>query len=256
MNRWFVILLILIPNLILSQSNDEFYIKGNIKVDNNGVDWVPLYTLGEPALSASFSLGNDRFSINPNFRYELDGLQPWAVDIIWNYKLINKGKIHVDIGAFLPGASFQRIEVDEDKLPDIIIQPRVTTLTTTKVTYRFNDNFGLSLLYYEGFNLKKVNEDQLDGGRMFFLQPELNKIQLNDKFHINWLPQLYTIHINADKSYYGFLAASTLQVGFKDFPLSIVSIVNKSIDFGNLTGKKFDYSFGINYFFDLNFIKK
>ena len=104
--------------------------------------------------------------------------------------------------------------------------------------------------------MKKVNEDQFDGGRMFFLQPELNKIQLNDKFHINWLPQLYTIHINADKSYYGFLAASTLQVGFKDFPLSIVSIVNKSIDFGNLTGKKFDYSFGINYFFDLNFIKK
>ena len=54
MNRWFVILLILIPNLILSQSNEEFYIKGNIKVDNNGVDWVPLYTLGEPALRASF----------------------------------------------------------------------------------------------------------------------------------------------------------------------------------------------------------
>ena len=54
MYRWFVILLILIPNLILSQSNEEFYIKGNIKVDNNGVDWVPLYTLGEPALSASF----------------------------------------------------------------------------------------------------------------------------------------------------------------------------------------------------------
>ena len=170
--------------------------------------------------------------------------------------MINKGKIHVDIGAFLPGASFQRIEVDEDKLPDIIIQPWVSTLTTTKLTYRFNDKFGLSFLYYEAFNLKTVNEDQFDGGRLFFLQPELNKIQLNDKFHINWLPQLYTIHINADKSYYGFLAASTLQVGFKDFPLSIVSIVNKSIDFGNLTGKKFDYSFGINYFFDLNFIKK
>ena len=101
-----------------------------------------------------------------------------------------------------------------------------------------------------------MNEDQFDGGRMFFLQPEINKIQVTDKLHINWLPQLYTIHITADKSYYGFLAASTLQVGFKDFPLSIVSIVNKSIDFGNLTGKKFDYSFGINYFFDLNFIKK
>ncbi|CAI8350388.1 MAG: hypothetical protein EVA41_03880 [Flavobacteriales bacterium] len=249
-------LLILIPSLIFSQSNEDFYINGNIKVDNNGVDWIPLYTLGEPALSGSFSIGNDRFSINPNFRYELDGLQPWAVDIIWNYKLKNKGKFNIDIGAFFPGASFQRIEVDEEKLPDIIIQPWVTTLTTTKLTYRFNDSFGLSFLYYEGFNLKKVNDDQFDGGRMFFLQPEIKQFNLTNKIKINWLPQLYTIHISADKSYYGFLAASTLQIGFKDFPLSIVNIVNQSIDFGNLTGKKFDYSFGINYFFELNFIKK
>ena len=77
-----ILIILLFPVFISAQEeqlNDEFYIKGNIKVDNNGVDWVPLYTLGEPALSASFSIGNDRFSINPNFRYELDGLQPLSL---------------------------------------------------------------------------------------------------------------------------------------------------------------------------------
>ena len=60
---------------------DEYFFKGNINVNNNGIDWVPLFSRDKPSLIANFSLGKDRFSVNPLIRYELDGFQPWGLDI-------------------------------------------------------------------------------------------------------------------------------------------------------------------------------
>ena len=50
----FLIIFIFFPLLLFSQSNDNYFIKGNLNLNNNGVDWVPLFTLGEPSLIANF----------------------------------------------------------------------------------------------------------------------------------------------------------------------------------------------------------
>ena len=69
---FFYLLSFIIPIFCFSQSNDEYFFKGNINVNNNGIDWVPLFSRDKPSLIANFSLGKDRFSVNPLIRYELD----------------------------------------------------------------------------------------------------------------------------------------------------------------------------------------
>ena len=249
----FLIIFIFFPLLLSSQSNDNYFIKGNLNLNNNGVDWVPLFTLGEPSLIANFSLGKDRFSINPSFKYDLNGFQPWGFDIYWNYQLIRKEKFILDIGAFFPGTSFQRTEVEEDHLPKEILQPLVAFMPNLNMSFKLSEGFGLKFSYYEGFNVKKINQDHFDNGRLFFLTGVINNVDISDTIYINWIPQIYSVQIDEVS---GIFAAQTLMLGFKNSPFKISSAMNKSVDMGTLSGKKFDINIGVNYSFELNFIKK
>ena len=118
-NIFLFLLIFTIPAICFSQSNEEYFFKGNINVNNNGIDWVPLFSRDKPSLITNFSLGKNRFSVNPLLRYELEGLQPWGVDIWWNYKVKQKGKFNFDLGGVFPGIINQKISV-LDKFGDII----------------------------------------------------------------------------------------------------------------------------------------
>ena len=110
----------LISFTLLSQSNDTYFFKGNINLNNNGIDWIPLFSRDKPTLISNFSFGKDRFSVNPLIRYDLEGFQMWGIDIYWNYRFIEKNKFKFDFGAFLPGVFTQKVDVTEEKLPKSI----------------------------------------------------------------------------------------------------------------------------------------
>ena len=80
MKTVFIYLFILFSyGLIFSQSDKTFFIRGNLNVNNNGIDWVPLFSRDKPSLITNFSFGGERLSISPLIRYELDGFQPWVL---------------------------------------------------------------------------------------------------------------------------------------------------------------------------------
>ena len=231
--------------------NKEYNFSGNINVNNNGVSWVPLFTLGEPSLIANFSIGSERFSVNPSFRYELDGLQPWSVDIYWNYKFLNKEKLRIDIGGFLPGTTFQDFTYEKNGVEDKILTPWVTAMINPKITLLINDSFSLRLSYFTGIPLKIVDkENQFDSGEIFFIQPLFKKLRLSEKLNLIWQPEIYYLKLD-DNS--GIFSAQTLTVNINNSPISFSSIINKSIDIGSLSGKKFDWNIGLNYSFNYNF---
>ena len=73
-----LILIFISPFLLFSQEKNEYYFNGNINFNNNGIDWIPLFSRGKPTIISSLSFGKDRFSINPLIRYDLEGLQLWV----------------------------------------------------------------------------------------------------------------------------------------------------------------------------------
>ena len=248
-----IIFLFLLPFFCLSQKKDEYFFKGNINLNNNGIDWVPLFSRGEPSLVANFSLGKDRFSINPLIRYELEGLQPWGFDIWWNYRIKQKGKFIFDIGAVFPGVINQRISVIDKNLPNTILQPWVTAIINPNFSYVFNQSFTLSLSYYEERPLKIVNKAQIESNRVVILAASIRQILITDKIYLSWSPIVYSVQIEDTKA--GIFSAQTINIGLLNFPFSISSVMNKPLNFGGLTGKRFDWNIGLNYSFDLKLVK-
>tara|TARA_A100001011_G_scaffold365878_1_gene417950 strand:- start:365 stop:1114 length:750 start_codon:yes stop_codon:yes gene_type:complete len=237
----------------LSQTKGEYFFKGNINLNNNGIDWVPLFSRGEPSLVANFSLGKDRFSINPLIRYELEGFQPWGFDIWWNYKIKQKGKFIFDIGAVFPGVINQRISVIDKNLPNTILQPWVTAIINPNFSYVFNQSFTLSLSYYEERPLKTVNKAQIESNRVVILAASIRQILITDEIYLSWAPIIYSVQIEDTKA--GIFSAQTINIGLLNSPFSISSVMNKPLNFGGLTGKRFDWNIGLNYSFDLKLVK-
>ena len=74
-----------------------------------------------------------------------------------------------------------------------------------------------------------------------------------NKIFLNWIPIIYTVQIEDTKT--GIFSAQTINIGLLNYPFSISSVINKPLNFGGLTGKRFDWNIGLNYSFDLKFIK-
>ena len=76
-------------NLITAQEQKElpYNIQANINVNNNGISWIPIYTLGKPSIISDIKFSVNNFSVNPRFRFDIEDLQPWNIDINFNYKL-------------------------------------------------------------------------------------------------------------------------------------------------------------------------
>ena len=253
---FFYLSIFIIPSLCKSQTNDEYFIKGNINLNNNGIDWVPLFSRDKPSLIANFSLGKNRFSVSPLIRYELDGFQPWGFDIWWNYRIKQSGKFNFDLGGVFPGIVNQKINVLDNildnSLPDIILQPWVASIVNPTFSYIISKNFKLSVSYFEIIPLKIVNKNQLESGRVIIFTPSIKSITLINRIYLRWAPIIYTVQIEDTKT--GLFAAQTINIGLLDSPFSISTVMNKPIYFGDLSGKRFDWNIGLNYSFDLKLV--
>ena len=70
---------------------------------------------------------------------------------------------------------------------------------------------------------------------------------------MSWAPIIYSVQIEDTKA--GIFSAQTINIGLLNSPFSISSVMNKPINFGGLTGKRFDWNIGLNYSFDLKLVK-
>ena len=88
---------------------------------------------------------------------------------------------------------------------------------------------------------------------MLSFKSQIRNIKLGDLITINWIPEIYFPKVDNQT---GIFAAQNISFRFINSPISISSSMNKAIDFGNFTGKSFDWNIGINYSFNNKYIKK
>ena len=87
-------------------SGKTYHFDGNVGVTNNGFSLIPSFSLGKPALMTEFSMGGDRFSFDPQFRFDLEGFKPWSFIFIWRYRLVQTERFQLKVGAHLPSIAF------------------------------------------------------------------------------------------------------------------------------------------------------
>ena len=101
--------------------------------------------------------------------------------------------------------------------------------------------------------MKIVNKIQIESNRVLILAASIRQILITDEIYLRWEPIIYTVKIEDAKA--GIFSAQTINIGLLNSPFSISSVMNKPLIFGGLTGKRFDWNIGINYFFDLRLVK-
>jgi len=221
------------------------HFSGSVSVTHNGISLVPTFSLGKPAGIILLSMGNERFSFDPDIRFSLKG-KPWSMLFWFRYKLIHTGKFRVNIGTH-PALNFRTMRVSLNGDSAEIIESRRFLAGELFPSYLISENvsIGIYYLYGRGFE-KSVPKNN----HFLTLNGNFSYIPVAGKLFMKLNPQFYYLR---QDDHDGFYFTSSMTLAGKNFPLSISAIINKSIR-SDITGSKdfvwntsLVYSFGKKY---------
>ncbi len=248
----FVLIILFVAHFTFSQKTDSAknitHFSGSVSVTNNGISLVPTFSLGKPAAIFMFSVGKGRLSFEPDLRFALEG-KPWSFLFWWRYKIVQSGKFRLTAGAH-PAINFRtfRLPVNGDSSDVIVARRFLAGELTPNYILSKNVSVGFYYLFAIGFDATTPRY-----GHFITVNSHISDIRLPGKLSMSVVPQFF--YLKQDKSD-GFYFTSSATVSRKNFPLSISSIINKTIS-GNIPGSKnFIWNASIIYSFNKNYVKR
>lgn len=234
-----------------SQSQDSTkiirHISGAASLTNNGISLIPSFPLGKPATLLLMSLGGERFSIDPDIRFALDG-KPWTFLFWARYKLIKQAKFQMHTGAHL-GMNFRTstLPVNGAVSENIVLRRYLAGELSPNYYIRKHISIGTYYLYSRGIDVGAVRNTHFITVNSIF-----SRIPITQQLYMRVNPQLYYLNQDGKTGHY-FNSVFTLAKN--NFPLSVSTIINKSIR-TNIPGKDFIWSMSLVYTFNQNYIPK
>ena len=248
-----VVAFMVIVQFLCAQEGDErattYHINGSVSITNNGFSFIPSFSLGKPALIAYPSIGGERFSLDPQIRYDLEGFKPWSFVLVWRYKAIQTERFHLTLGTHLPALLFsEQTIVVEGSSKEYFINSRYITPELIP-RYSLSKKISLGMHIMSGFGLKK--EDQARRLQFISLQASFNQLRLIGKTYVSWNPQIYYLNLDGTG---GFYIAQSIAVGHQKFPIEVATMMNKVLR-TDLSTKNFDWNISLIYTFRNQLVK-
>ena len=248
----FFFLLLLFFQSSFSQKTDSIkairHIGGAVSVTNNGISFIPNFTLGKPAAIFDLSVGGNRLSFEPQFRFALEGT-PWAFILWWRYKLVETDKLRIGLGAH-PAFHFKTSTFLTDSISIEIIGVKRYLAGELSPNYLVTKNISIGLYYMYGHGIEK---DAIRNTHFLALRSNFSNIKLTKQFFLRFNPQIY--YLKMDKKD-GFYFSSTLTLARINFPLSISSLINKNIQTEIPADKDFVWNVSLIYSFNKEYIER
>ncbi len=230
-----------------SRQNPAFFAT-TITVTTKGISTIPNLMLGKPAAIFDMILGKKRLSFEPKFRFALDG-KPWSFQFWWRYKLIQKEKFNLNIGA-RPNFSFKTKTATINNVTNEVIVAQRNLGGEVAPSYYITENISL-IPYY--LYLYGIDKNTTKNTNFFAFRTNFTNISISDYISLGIIPQIYYLKMDsADGVYF----ASTFSLQKKNFPFSISSMFNQEIK-SNIDGSQhFIWNVSLIYSFNKQFIKK
>jgi hypothetical protein len=250
MNLFLPVFLIL-STVAFSQENEKknqtFHLNGNITLTTKGLSTFPNLTLGKPAAIFDFSIGGEKFRVDPTLRFGLDG-KPWTFFFWMRYQAVNTEKFGLRIGAH-PAYSFKTISVTQNgKATDVLRTHQYLAAEIAPVFY-LTKNINIAPYYIYSYG---VDKDAVRNTNFITLMANFSSINLSDKTFLRLLAQAYFLKMDAND---GFFINSTLSLNHRNFPISVSSTVNKAID-STIPGDDFLWNINLIYRFGNSYSKQ
>jgi hypothetical protein len=216
-------------------------------VTNNGISFIPTFTLGKPAAIFDLSMGR-RLSFDPQLRFALEG-KPWSFLFWWHYKLIENRKFLLRLGAH-PALSFRNVTVSTDELPEKTIVARRYLAGELAPFYSITKNINLGLTYMYS---RCLEPDAARNTHYLTFNTTFSNIAVTKQLLVRINPQLY--YLRTDKNE-GYFFSSGLNISRRNFPLSVSALINKTIKSDVPGSKDFVWNVSLIYAFSKEYVRK
>ena len=192
------------------------------------------------------SVGKSKLSFEPELAFSLEG-KPWYSLFWFRYKLANTGRFKMTAGTHL-GLNFKDaiLPVDMD-LTEVKVVDRYLAAELAP-SYSITKNISVGMYYLHARGLDPGANQMTN---FVTLNASFSNIKLTDKFFMKATPQFYYLNMDAGDGFY-FTSAFTLAK--TNFPLSLLSVINKSIKTDIPAGKDFVWNVTLTYSFGKKYI--
>ena len=231
-----------------SQADERLatYISGSAGITNNGISFVPNFSLEQPAAIFNLTLEKGRFSFEPEFTFSLEEGRAWY-QVFWlRYKILNKGKFKLRAGGHL-GLNYAKIL---DASNDEVIKTERYLVAELAPNYEFSENSSVGIQYMLARGYDIVNQDIQ---HFLSLNARFNNIKISESLFVEISPQVfYLATFGRGEGYY---IASSFKISKTNFPLSLSSLINCSIS-TDIPGQDFLWNLTLTYSFNKGTIFK
>jgi hypothetical protein len=240
----FILVLSIPAHLSFSQSKDSTkpasHFGGAITVTTKGISTIPNLTLGKPAAIFEMSVGR-KLSFDPIFRFSLKG-RPWVFILWWRYEIINTEKVHFKVGVH-PSFSFRTvIDTTFGNSEESIITTRYLAAELAP-GYQIAKNVRIGLYYFYSHGIEKIITQHT---HQLAFQTGFSNIPITKQFYMRFNPQIY--YLKMDKND-GFYVTAVLTLAKRDFPLTVSTLVNRTIQ-TNISGDDLLWNVSLIYTFN------
>lgn len=240
-----VLAFLTLPHLVYSQETDhtkqDLDVDGSISITNDGISTIPSLSLGEPAAIFDLSIGK-RFHFDPTFRYSLEG-EPWSFVFRFRYDLVDTDKFFFRV-ALNPFLSFKTLPAVIDEVSRDAIEARRGGGLELFSSYELGKNVDIGTYSIHGHGFDDGIPDYSNYISVYSL---IEDIPLFSETLLNIRPQFF--YLNIDKVD-GFYVASNFEFAWGDFPLTISSIINRTIETDIKGNPDLLWNVSLNYSFE------
>ena len=206
-----------------------------------GISTIPTFTLGKPAVIFDMSMGKRNLRFEPQFRFALEG-KPWTFLFWWRYKLLTTDKFLITLGTHPAIAFRNRFFSTNGVSREIIVAQRYLAGELTP-NYVLAKNISIGMYYLYSYGVEK---DVTKNTHYLALRSSFSNLKLSHQYFMGFTPQFYYLKLDKQD---GLYFSSTLTLAKRNFPLSISSIVTKSIQTDILASQNFLWNVTFIYSF-------
>lgn len=219
-----------------------YHFSGNVSVTNNGISLIPSFSIGKPAMISLLSLGNERFSIDPDIRFNLEG-KPWALVFNARYKWLTKKKLKLFTGVNY-ALNYRASTFIENGISNeyIVAKRYVGAEISSNYFIQKNSSLGIYYLFANGIDFGAIKHTHF-----ITFNANFSRISLSKEYYISFKPQIYKL-IQDGKD--GLFSNASIAISKNNLPISLSYVFNKKIE-SNLVGVK-DYNWSLNLIYSFN----
>jgi len=244
---------LLLTHLSFSQESDSIrrslQLKGSVTVTSKGISFVPTFTLGKPAAIFNLSMGKRKLFLEPELRFSLKG-KPWAFLFWGRYKFLTAGKFQMNVGTHL-GLNYRYDSISVNgtvSTTGLVVRRYLAGELAPNYFISKNISIGAYYMYSKG-----IDKGTIKNTHFVTINSNISNIKLGNQFYARITPQLYYLALDARD---GLFITSSFNLAKKNFPISLQSIINKSLDTDIAGSTKFLWNVSLIYAFSKKYVQQ